>query len=168
MMLYFLLPIVGWMALLLGFKRGVLYLTSRYTLAGRNLAGLRANPIAKRISISAALVIPCSLLLAALTADVVDDLGLLAICSKVAGCFLWEGIGWGFYASLLVSLLLHQGKLRNMLVGLNYVIFSWMSLAVSFGGPPLFNVVYLLKVLLPIIPMDWLVSLALMIGSCLI
>ena len=63
-----------------------------------------------------------------------------------------------FSGSLAASLLLDEGKLKRTLVGLNGVIFCWMSLAVSFSGPLWFNVVYLIKVIVPLIPMDHLLS----------
>lgn len=160
-LMYIALPIAGWMVLLAGAKRLILYLADRHPQADQTLARLRTSPAARGVSVGAALIIPGSMLFAVLANGVVDDLRQLAWLDglfRANGYFLWESIGWGFYGSLAASLLLDEGKLKRTLVGLNGVIFCWMALAVSFCGPLWFNVVYLIKVIVPLIPMDHLLS----------
>lgn len=158
-LMYFALPMAGWLALLWGAKHLVFYLAGRFPSVERGLARLRTSAAARGVSVAVALIVPGSMLWNILTNDAANDLRQLiwlAGIFKTADYFLWEGIGWGFYASLAASVLLDDGKLRRTLVGLNFVTFSFLSLGISFGGPIFFNMVYLLKIIVPIIPLDFL------------
>ena len=158
-LIYFALPMAGWLALLWGAKHLVFDLAGRALCVERVLARLRTSAAARGVSVAAAFVIPGSMLWIILTSAAANDLRQLVWLAgifKTADYFLWEGIGWGFYASLAVSVLLADGKLRRTLVGLNFVTFSFLSLGISFGGPLFFNGLYLLKIIVPIIPLDFL------------
>ena len=158
-LMYFALPMAGWLALVWGAKHLVFYLVGRFTYVESGLARLRSRAAARGVIVAVALIVPGSMLWNILTNDAANDLRQLiwlAGIFKTADYFLWEGIGWGFYASLAASVLLDDGKLRRTLVGLNFVTFSFLSLGISFGGPIFFNMVYLLKIIVPIIPLDFL------------
>lgn len=77
-LMYIALPIAGWMVLLAGAKRLILYLADRYPQADQTLARLKASPAARGVSVGAAFIIPSSMLFAVLANGVVDDLRQLA------------------------------------------------------------------------------------------